>query len=418
MKNILKKSFVVLTIVVLSYITTSLSFWLVENRMSIFGRIFLYYTHKNYVEGNGPAPNQYRYLPYLLVDKLFKYIPVPWLDDSYNMIKTWAGYGSKEENFVRKRNLDTFFPEADRIKMAQDLEGYLREQVYSLTKNGVTANIVMMFLNQVGWKTWITDPLNFLDSLKDIIPYEFAAVFQSNSDMTKVINGYATYRFAFTVLSFFLLYLWLRYFADEFTSVMFLFVFSSLMPFTMMNFYQQETMLSLALFLGVLNIAVRKKSWAWVFLIVLIGSFARSDHMLFAALVFVLQDVFSHKDKKSLLRGAVLLGTPLIITFLITKVIFADSEYYCRVIQLTCNLTNPWCWFFPVVFLILPAIFVKKAREIQFFKRTFWWIFPFIALNVTVGVTKEVRLFLPLLVYLLPLMAVESKKLFSEKDGV
>ena len=140
--------------------------------------------------------------------------------------------------------------------------------------------------------------------------------------------------------------------------------------------------------------------------------------MLFAALVFVLQDVFSHKDKKSLLRGGVLLGTPLIITFLITKVIFADSEYYCRVVQLTCNLTNPWCWFFPVVFLILPAIFVKKAKEIQFFKRTFWWIFPFIALNVTVGVTKEVRLFLPLLVYLLPLMAVESKKLFSEKDGV
>lgn len=414
----MKRSFVVLVIVVLSYITTSLSFWLVENRMSVFGRIFLYYTHKNYVEGNGPAPNQYRYLPYLLVDKLFRYIPIPWLDDSYNMIRTWAGYGDEEENFDRKRNLDTFFPKTDRMKMAHDIEGYLREQVYSLTKNDFTASVVMMFLNQVGWKNWITDPLSFLDSLKDIIPYEFAAVFQPNSEITEVINGYATYRFAFTVLSFFLLYLWLRYFANEFTSVMFLFVFCSLIPFAMMNFYQQETMLSLALFLGALNITVRKKSWSWLFLIVLVGSFARSDHMLFAALVFVLQDVFLYKDKKSLLRGVVLLGTPLIITFLLTKVIFADSEYYCRVVQLTYNLKNPWCWFFPVIFLILPAVFLSRVKEIQFFKVTFWWVFPFIALNAAVGVTKEVRLFLPLLAYLLPLMAVESKKLFSAKDGV
>ncbi len=55
-----KTLLVLLIIVVLSYIVTSVGFWMVEDTFSIAGRIFLYHTHRKLIEGVGFAPNQYR----------------------------------------------------------------------------------------------------------------------------------------------------------------------------------------------------------------------------------------------------------------------------------------------------------------------------------------------------------------------
>ena len=65
----------VITATVLAYVVTSIGFWLFENMFSVAGRVFHCNAHKLYVEGKGPAPNQYRVLSYLFVEHLFKCVP-------------------------------------------------------------------------------------------------------------------------------------------------------------------------------------------------------------------------------------------------------------------------------------------------------------------------------------------------------
>lgn len=76
----------VITATVLAYLVTSIGFWLVENMFSVAGRVFHCNAHKLYVEGKGPAPNQYRVLSYLLVEHLFKRVPLRWYCSTYSVV--------------------------------------------------------------------------------------------------------------------------------------------------------------------------------------------------------------------------------------------------------------------------------------------------------------------------------------------
>lgn len=123
-----KTLLVLLTIVVLSYIVTSVGFWMVEDTFSIAGRIFLYHTHRKVIEGVGPAPNQYRYVPYPLVEYFFKHSPIRWYSNTYVKLKQWLGFDARE--IVKKNNrlsLDAHVPLEEREKMLTDIENFLRK---------------------------------------------------------------------------------------------------------------------------------------------------------------------------------------------------------------------------------------------------------------------------------------------------
>ncbi|MFN3283533.1 MAG: hypothetical protein ACK40Q_04790, partial [Pseudothermotoga sp.] len=102
-----KKVFLILTILTLSVISALMSLWLNEDSFGVGSRLFIYYSHKDYVKGTGPAPNQYRILPYFLIEKVFKYIPINWRNDFHRFLISWVGKDNDERRLQEaKRNYD------------------------------------------------------------------------------------------------------------------------------------------------------------------------------------------------------------------------------------------------------------------------------------------------------------------------
>lgn len=406
----------ILTALVLAYFVTSIGFWLVENVFSLGGRFFFYYSHNMYVEGKGPAPNQYRFVPYLLVEKFFKHIPIRWYCSPYLTVKRWAGFDNNPSAVLdNKLNLDSYLSLEDRDKLANDVGGFIKEKLLEITNNVMTTNILLNIVNNLGWKTWFQDPFEFVSKLIKQLPYEFTQVFDDKSDLNKVIYGYATMRFFATIGVLLLLYFWMRTLCNELVSYLSMFAYSIFLAFSYGDFLQQEFHISLLLFiLGVILIYKRKPWWS-IFILVVIQSFVRTDHAFFIAVIYGLYNFPWNKDRVPKIVSVTIF--PILMTYLLAKVIFPNATYYTPLIRIKDNLSDPWAWVYPAIFFALPLIFVQKIRKIEFYKKTWSWILPFIAMNALVALTREVRLFLPVVAYLFPLLLNGIFSLYNTNEN-
>ncbi|AJC74642.1 hypothetical protein AJ81_01895 [Pseudothermotoga hypogea DSM 11164 = NBRC 106472] len=410
-----KTLLVLLTVVVLSYVVTSIGFWMVEDTFSIAGRIFLYHTHRKLIEGVGPAPNQYRYVPYPLVEYFFKHSPIRWYSNTYVKLKQWLGFDARE--IVKRNNqlsLNAHVPPEEREKMLTDVENFLREKLLEITKNPLTSNILLGILNNLGWRDWVKDPFNALEKISKELPSPIIDVFDNDSDLTKVVNGYATMRFTFTILLFLVLHAWMKFFVRDFTAYVSLFAYSIFLAFGYGDFAQQEFIISLLFFVAGLILIYRRKPW-WVVLLLVIGQcFVRTDHALFTAVIYSLFN-FS-REKKKLLRQGVLVVIPVFMILVLSEVIFPKAEYYISAVMIMENVQDPWALVYPLFFFALPLFFVRKIRNNDFFRKTWLWMIPFIVMNFVMGCAREVRLYLPIMAYIFPMFWLGVESLYNRTE--
>jgi len=410
-----RRILLVITAVVLSYCVTSVSFRLVENQYSVGGRFFHYHSHKLCLEGKGPAPNQYRCVVYPMVEYFFKHVPMRWYDSSFLTVKRWAGvHKGPTAELDNQLNLNAYISEEERERLANDLEKVLVEKLTEVTKTPVASNLLVSLLNRLGWKDWIRDPFGFAKQLVEMLPEDVKQVFDDNSDLSRVINGYATMRFFFTVLTLLCFYQWSKFFVDDFTSYLSVFALAVFLAFSYGDFLQQEFPISLFVFVLSLVLIYKNKPWWMVFMVVLAHSFVRTDHALFVAIIYALYNFSWHK--RSLFENSVLIFTPVLITVLLSRVIFPQAKYYTPLIRIADNITDPWALVYPTVVLILPLIFIKEIRGIVFFRKTWFWIVVFVALNFVVALMREIRLLLPVLVYISPAFLMGVKRVYNIPD--
>lgn len=409
-----KKLFLFLTIVVIAYIVAAANFWLAENIYSIGGRFMFYYNHLKYIEGKGPAPNQYRVAPYLLVEYVFKHSPLRWYCNTYRQLKRWCGYDkSILADLDNKLNLESHFPMQEREQFLKSLETFIREKLMELTKNPIITNLALNLVNQLGWKEWFYDPINSAHNFLESLPYEVRQVFYSDSELTRVINGYATMKFVFAIFLFLTLYLWLRTFEDELSAYFGLFCFAVFLIFSYADFTQQEFIISIFLFAFSLWLIRGNKAWWSIFLTIVALCFVRTDHAFFVALIYGLARF--EKRFSSLVKILVSFVPSILMTYLWSKVIFPNSRYYTAPFRID-NFTDPWALVYPAIFSILVLVFIKNIKSDEFFRKTWPWLIPFLLLNITVGVFREVRLLLPALVYLLPIFLRGVRSLYNTTE--
>ena len=410
-----KTLLVLLTVVVLSYVVTSIGFWMVEDTFSIAGRIFLYHTHRKLIEGVGPAPNQYRYVPYPLVEYFFKHSPIRWYSNTYVKLKQWLGFDARE--IVKRNNqlsLNAHVPPEEREKMLTDVENFLREKLLEITKNPLTSNLLFGILNNLGWRDWVKDPFNALEKISKELPSPIIDVFDNDSDLTKVVNGYATMRFTFTILLFLVLHAWMKFFVRDFTAYVSLFAYSIFLAFGYGDFAQQEFIISLLFFVAGLILIYRRKPW-WIVLLLVIGQcFVRTDHALFTAVIYSLFN-FS-REKKKLLQQGVLVVIPVFMILVLSEVIFPKAEYYISAVMIMENVQDPWALVYPLFFFALPLFFVRKIRNNDFFRKTWLWMIPFIVMNFVMGCAREVRLYLPIMAYIFPMFWLGVESLYNRTE--
>jgi len=410
-----KTLLVLLTVVVLSYVVTSIGFWMVEDTFSIAGRIFLYHTHRKLIEGVGPAPNQYRYVPYPLVEYFFKHSPIRWYSNTYVKLKQWLGFDARE--IVKRNNqlsLNAHVPPEEREKMLTDVENFLREKLLEITKNPLTSNILLGILNNLGWRDWVKDPFNALEKISKELPSPIIDVFDNDSDLTKVVNGYATMRFTFTILLFLVLHAWMKFFVRDFTAYVSLFAYSIFLAFGYGDFAQQEFIISLLFFVAGLILIYRRKPW-WIVLLLVIGQcFVRTDHALFTAVIYSLFNL--SREKKKLLQQGVLVVIPVFMILVLSEVIFPKAEYYISAVMIMENVQDPWALVYPLFFFALPLFFVRKIRNNDFFRKTWLWMIPFIVMNFVMGCAREVRLYLPIMAYIFPMFWLGVESLYNRTE--
>lgn len=410
-----KTLLVLLTIVVLSYIVTSVGFWMVEDTFSIAGRIFLYHTHRKVIEGVGPAPNQYRYVPYPLVEYFFKHSPIRWYSNTYVKLKQWLGFDARE--IVKKNNrlsLDAHVPLEEREKMLTDIENFLREKLLQITKNSLISNAILTVLNNLGWRELVRDPFQALEQISKELPSEITDVFDNDSDLTKVVNGYATMRFTFTIFLLLIIYTWMKFFVREFTAYVSLFAYSIFLAFGYGDFAQQEFIVSLFFFVAGLILTYRRKPWWTMFLLVIGQCFVRTDHALFTAVIYSLFNL--SREKKKLLQQGVLVVIPVLTTFVLSKVLFPKSEYYTSAAMIVENVQDPWALVYPLFFFALPLFFVRNIEDNDFFRKTWLWMIPFITMNFVMGCAREVRLYLPIMAYIFPVFWLGAESLYNRTE--
>lgn len=413
-----KKVFLILTILTLSIISALMSLWLNEDSFSMGSRLFIYYSHKDYVNGTGPAPNQYRIMPYFLIEKLFKYIPINWRNDFHRFLISWVGKDNDKRRLQEaKRNYDAFFPEQKRLEIADMIKNYLKQAVAGSLQNRLIETIVNGFIDNISFDPWVKDPAEFFRTIVDQLPADFRALFDDKSDVSKVINGYVSFRFTFTLISLILLFIWLRNFLNDFETIFCIFLFGVFYLHSMRYFSQPEAPLSLSLFLSILLLTYHRKNWLLIAFLLVLGSFARSDHMLFAALIYALYNFEFNKRgffSKQTVKSLILLSIPLLITYVLVKIMFSHATYYSRLWQIWENLTDPWAWILFGAFIAMPFLFIDGLRKVEFFRKTYLWMIPFFIMNFLVGRIIEIRIFLPMLVYLLPIIGFGTRSLLVE----
>ncbi len=99
--------------------------------------------------------------------------------------------------------------------MLTDIENFLREKLLQITKNSLISNAILTVLNNLGWRELVRDPFQALEQISKGLPSEIRDVFDNDSDLTKVVNGYATMRFTFTIFLLLIIYTWMNFFVRE-----------------------------------------------------------------------------------------------------------------------------------------------------------------------------------------------------------
>ncbi len=413
-----RRMFLLVVIFIISAISGLMSLWLTEDSYSIASRLFTYYSHKDYYKGKGPAPNQYRYLPYLLVEKVFKHIPINWRNDSHRLLVRWLGRSdNKAEIEETRRNYDAFIPMQERAEIAENIKDYMKKAIANYLTNPIFTMVLSGFIEKLDFEKWIEDPAAFFSSIIDQLPEDFKAVFEEDSEISRIVNAYATFRFTFTFLSLVLLYIWLKKFLKDSEVIACIFIFGFFYLYSMRYFTQSEAPLALSFFLSILLLVYERRSWITIALLVAVGSFARSDHMLFATFIYALYNFgWSLKDffSKQTLKSVILISIPVSVTYLLVKFIFPNAHYYSKVWHIRENFSDPWMWIGFALFAAIPLFFADTIRRVDFFKRTYLWLIPFFVMNLCLARIAEVRLFLPAFVYLLPIVGMGMRFLFEQ----
>lgn len=205
----------------------------------------------------------------------------------------------------------------------------------------------------------------------------------------------------------------MRTFEDELLSYFGLFCFAVFLIFSYADFAQQEFIISIFLFVLSLCLIRRNKPWWSIFLTILALCFVRTDHAFFVALVYGLAKL--EKRFSSLAKIFFSFVPPVLMTYIWSKVIFPNSVYYTALFRID-NFTDPWALVYPAIFSILILVFIKNIKPDEFFRKTWPWLIPFLLLNVTVGVFREVRLLLPALLYLLPAFLRGVRSLYNTTE--
>lgn len=396
---------VVVCALVLAYVFSSLTVWASESRFLTYSRFIRVEGHERNLEGVNFAPDQYRFASAYLVEYLFKHVPMEWYDiNNAYVADLLTREAAWDEEF--KRSFSLFVPPAEREKFIASTQKFIDDTLEDLfPTSALIQNMIKASLAGLNWQGYVKEPEKAALLIGELLPREIKNLLEADSEETKIVNGYLTYRFFFSALFLILVYLLCSSFLDRFEALAGMFLVAALLPLVAQDFIQAETMFSLALFTGTLVAVVREKSYFMLLLLIALGCTARTDHAFFAALVYALftgPAAFKGRDWRAVAKVALALSIPVAATLLLSEFVYPDSVYYLNLFQYGFNLKNGWSFVFPAVFLSLPAIFSYKIGELEFYRKTWMWLIPFVLLNFAVARTSEVRLFLPVIAYCVP----------------
>jgi hypothetical protein len=333
------------------------------------------------VSGRGTAPEQYRIGGFMLVEHFFKYLPLKWFDN-YN--ENLSNLLTKDAAWTPEimKSANYMYTDEDKQELIASINNSIDSILKDLFKDSVLAqNLLKGVVGELGWQNYVSDVKRTALLIGDLLPSDIRAYLDPDSDETRIMNGYFNSRFFFSTLLYILIY-----------------------------FYAQaEALYSVCIFTASLLAMLRHRTGIMLTLLVILGCTARPDHALFISAIFCLLyglDALRVRKISTLVHGIVLLGIPVIATLLLKNIVYPDAEYYVDVFQFAFNFSFIWSWIFPLIFLCIPLVFSFKLREIEWYRKTWKWVIPFTVLNFAVGKTFDVRLFLPVLVYFIPLTIV------------
>ncbi|HNS68253.1 MAG TPA: hypothetical protein PKG97_11715, partial [Mesotoga infera] len=375
--------------------------------------------HNRIISGENFAPDQYRFGSYYLVENLFKFLPIEWLDENSEELSRMLlsrDYWTEE----KKGMIDSYFPVAEREKLVSDGEKVIEELVDSVTgKNILLNNALKAFASSLNWQVYLTDPATTALLIGEKLPEDIKRAVELSSDENRILNGHITARFFFNILTLILLYGFCRVFSSPSESLLSTVIFQAIMPLTTM-YFGWETFHGAALFIGGLLLIAKRGRFYLLCLLMALGSLFRPDHMIFLSLIYLLFNLergLSWQKRafilsKSLIAGAI----PAVLTFVVSRFIFPDAEYSVDLIQLRYNMTYIWSWIYPMIFASIPLLFLREVKRCGFFRKTWFWVIPFIAMNFLIARTAEVRLFTPVIAFLAPLIGIGLQRFFPGRS--
>ncbi|RLL86453.1 hypothetical protein [Mesotoga sp. BH458_6_3_2_1] len=403
----------------LSYIFTSMTVWTTDGKYLFVSRYLRINQHNRVISGENFAPDQYRFGSYYLVENLFKFLPIEWLDENSEELSRMLlsrDYWTEE----KKGMIDSYFPVAEREKLVSDGEKVIEELVDSVTgKNILLNNALKAFASSLNWQVYLTDPATTALLIGERLPEDIKRAVELSSDENRILNGHITARFFFNILTLILLYGFCRVFSSPSESLLSTVAFQAIMPLTTM-YFGWETFHGAALFIGGLLLIAKRGRFYLLCLLMALGSLFRPDHMIFLSLIYLLFNLESGLSwqkrafilSKSLIAGAI----PAVLTFVVSRFIFPDAEYSVDLIQLRYNMTYIWSWIYPMIFASIPLLFLREVKRCGFFRKTWFWVIPFIAMNFLIARTAEVRLFTPVIAFLAPLIGIGLQRFFPGRS--
>ncbi|HCO69149.1 MAG TPA: hypothetical protein DIT26_00940 [Mesotoga infera] len=405
----------------LSYIFISMTVWTTDGKYLFLSRYLRINQHNRVISGENFAPDQYRFGSYYLVENLFKFIPIEWLDENseeLSMMLLSRDYWTEE----KKGMIDSYFPVAEREKLVSDLEKVIEELVDSVTaKNLLLNNALKAFASSLNWQVYLTDPATTALLIGERLPEEIKRAVDLSSNENQILNGHITARFFFNILTLILLYGFCRVFSSPSESLLSTVVFQAIMPLTTM-YFGWETFHAAALFIGGLLLIAKRGRFYLLCLLMALGSLFRPDHMIFLSLIYLLFNFNSglswSKRAFVLSKSFITAAIPAVLTFAVSRFLYPDAEYSVDLIQLRYNMTYIWSWIYPMIFASIPLLFLREVKSYGFFRKTWFWILPFIAMNFLVARTAEVRLFTPVIAYFAPLIGIGLQRFFPGRSMV
>ncbi|MCB1223910.1 MAG: hypothetical protein KDK21_08265, partial [Mesotoga sp.] len=312
------------------------------------------------------------------------------------------------------------FPLVEREKLVSDLEKVIEELVDSVTgKNLLFNNALKAFASSLNWQVYLTDPATTALLIGERLPEDIKSAVDLSSYENRILNGHITARFFFNVLTLLLLYNFCRLFSSPSESLLSTVVFQAIMPLTTM-YFGWETFHAAALFIGGLLLIAKGGRFYLLCLLMVLGSLFRPDHMIFLSLIYLLFNFnkgLSWSKRALILSKSLIAGViPAALTFVVSRFLYPNAEYSVDLIQLRYNITYIWSWIYPLIFASIPLLFLREVKRYSFFRKTWFWILPFIVMNFLVAKTAEVRLFTPVIVFFAPLIGIGLQRFFPGRS--